>query len=353
MLRTALTLLAATAVLSTQPAPPRFAASQLAEGIHLIAPTAPLGLGMEPNSLVVVGDNGVLVVDAQFSASSAREVIAAVKRITPRPVRWLVNTHWHDDHISGNATWRAAYPGLSIIAHETARTAMQTDGAKNRAGFLKSGPGTIAFLNDRIAKRTGIDGQPTDQEELDAYAAYNTLIARFAAESLATRPVLPDVLVRDALTLHVGTHRVDIRFLGKAHTASDIVVHLPDDGIIASGDIVVLPVPFVGSTSFPREYGATLDRLLALPHTRIVPGHGPVLRDDEYVRQARAMLGSIRTQVDSMRLAGDSLAVVRRTVTLAPFRAWFAGTNKLKNTLFVNYVLQSAIPKAFADGATP
>ncbi|MFN8571417.1 MAG: MBL fold metallo-hydrolase [Gemmatimonadaceae bacterium] len=331
--------------------PAVFRTDTLAPDVYVVSPTAPLGLGMDPNSLVVVGANEVLVVDAQFSASSTEAVIGAVRALTRKPVRWLVNTHWHDDHVSGNAAWRRAFPGISIVGHQLMRQGMLSDGATNRAAFLRSVPGTATYLRDLIAKGLGIDGKPTDRNELDAFAAYVTLMERFAAESLRTTPTPPDMVVADQMTIRVGTHRVDLGYLGRAHTSGDLVVHLPDEGIIAAGDLVVLPVPFVGSTSFPRDFGQTLDQLLALPHRVVVPGHGPVQRDDAYIARARDMMYAIRREVDSLRRAGDSLGVARRRVTLMPFRVAFAGADRLKNELFDNYVISSAIPKAWQDGA--
>lgn len=331
---------------------PTFSTQRLADGVFVIYANEPPGLGGDPNALVVVGRAGTLVVDAQFSATSTAAVMAEVRKVATAPVRWLVNTHWHDDHVSGNGVWRQAYPLIEILGHRHMLEDMPRAGAANRAGMLKSVPGTSAFLREREAGGTGIDGEPTDAVELRAYAAYRALIGRFAAESLLTVPVLPDRAVDDSLAIDLGGRRVVLRYLGSAHTRGDLVVEVPDAGVLAVGDIVSWPVPLIGTTSFPREYGLTLDRMLAIPHRQLVPGHGPVLASDEYPRQMRRMLGHIRTAVDSMRLAGDSLAQVQRTVRLDEFRRLFARDDRLLNTLFSNYVVQSAIPKAYADGAS-
>jgi cyclase len=327
-----------------------FRTQRLAEGVFVISATEPPGLGGDPNTVVVVGRTGTLIVDAQFSASATAAVMHEVRKVATSPVRWLVNTHWHDDHVSGNAAWRRAYPSVEILGHRYMLEDMPQSGAANRASMLKSVPGTSAFLRDLEAKGMGIDGQPTDAVELRAYAAYRTLIGRFAAESLLTHAVLPTRMVDDSLALDLGGRTVVLRYFGPAHTRGDLVVQVPDAGLLAVGDIVSWPVPLIGTTSFPREYGRTLDRLLAVPHRMLVPGHGPVLTSDEYPRQMSRMLARIRVAVDSMRLAGDSLAKVQRTVRLDEFRQLFARNDRLLNTLFSNYVVQSAIPKAYADG---
>ena len=330
--------------------PPVFRSERLADGVFMVAPTTRPGFGNDPNSLVVVGDRNVLVVDAQFSATSTRAVIAEVARLTKLPVRWLVNTHAHDDHISGNAEWKRAFPGVTIIGHRQMRAEMLGEGAKNRAGFLKNIPATSQFLRDLASKGRGIDGAPTDSAEVQAFRDYADLIERFAADSGRVEPTPPDTTFADTLEPHVGRHRVVLRFLGRAHTAGDIVADLPEEGITAIGDLLAWPVPLVGTTSYPREYGATLDRLEALGRRRLVPGHGPVLSDGAYLTEVRRLVESIAHQVDSMRIAGDSLGVIRKAVRLDEFRRLFAGEDRLKNEVFTNYVVQSAIPKAFSDG---
>jgi glyoxylase-like metal-dependent hydrolase (beta-lactamase superfamily II) len=155
----------------------------------------------------------------------------------------------------------------------------------------------------------------------------------------------------DSLRISAGGTPIVLRYLGRAHTRGDIVVHLPAQRIAITGDIVLAPVPFVGTTSYPREYAATIDGILALSATTVVPGHGSPLRSPQHLRDVQRMLVTITRQVDSMRRGGDSLATVRRVVTLNEFRKLFAGDDRLKNELFDNYVVQSAIPKAFRDGA--
>ncbi len=340
-----------TAMTSGAATGPSFITERLADGVYAVRPVETAGFGLDANSLVVVGQDGVLVVDAQFSASATREVIAAVRRVTDKPVRWLVNTHWHDDHVSGNAEWQRARPELEVISAAAMRDDMASSGATNRQNFLMQIPGTLGYLRDMAAKGTGIDGAPSDTGEINAIARYATLLERFAAESALTPHVLPTRTFTDSLVLDLGRRRVVLRTPGRGHTRADVIVDVPDAGVIATGDLVIWPVPFVGTTSFPREYGATLGALLARPHRILLPGHGPVLRDDVHVVRTRDMLAAITREVDSLRVAGLPIDSVRKRITLAPWRATFAGTDKLRNALFSTYVLSSAIPKAYNDGA--
>jgi glyoxylase-like metal-dependent hydrolase (beta-lactamase superfamily II) len=139
--------------------------------------------------------------------------------------------------------------------------------------------------------------------------------------------------------------------LGRAHTAADLVVHLPKENIAVTGDLVVWPVPLIGSTSYPAEYGATLEKLLALRPAVIVPGHGPVMRDDTYVKLMVRLLTSIKQQVAAAVGRGETLEQTRKSVNLTEFRQAFAGDSKLKSFVFANYVTVPAVAAAFRQAS--
>src|SRR5262245_53846394 len=98
-----------------RPAPQRI---EIAPGIHLFV-SAPYGdVGLDGNSIAIVGDTSVLVFDTNGTPASAAQVLAAIRAITPKPVRYVVNSHWHWDHWYGTEVYTAAFPGVNIVAHE-------------------------------------------------------------------------------------------------------------------------------------------------------------------------------------------------------------------------------------------
>jgi glyoxylase-like metal-dependent hydrolase (beta-lactamase superfamily II)/erythromycin esterase-like protein len=293
--------------------------------------------------MFVVGDSGVLVVDAQFSTAATRDVIAALRRITTKPVTYVVNTHGHDDHISGNQVYRDSFPGVEFIAHRSTRDAMVEGGATKRKEFLASLPGTIGFFRGALQSGKGPDGSPMTADERAGFASDSTIAAQFLAESPGLELVPATRIVDGRLTIQLGRRTVDIIHLGRGHSDGDIVVHLPADRIVASGDLVVSPVPLVGSTSHPAEFAVTLERLMALHPAVIVPGHGPVMRDAVYVSLVHRMLVSIRDQTAAAVARGDSLAEVRKRVNLDEFRNAIVGDSKLRRFVFANYVTGPAV----------
>jgi glyoxylase-like metal-dependent hydrolase (beta-lactamase superfamily II) len=106
-------------------------------------------------------------------------------------------------------------------------------------------------------------------------------------------------------------------------------------------------VPLFGSTSYPREYAATLDRLLALGATTMLPGHGPVMRDDAYARLIQRTARTLVRQVDSLVARGASLEQVRAAVDLSAERREIAGESRVRRRLFDAYVVAPGIARAY------
>src|SRR6185369_14651859 len=117
----------------------QFTVERLAPGVYATIRSEPPGQAFESNSVFIVGDSGVIVVDAQSNLSATREVLAALRRITRKPVTALILTHWHFDHITGAAVYRDSFPGVAIIAHTRTAEAIDT-GAAGRRSFLESLP---------------------------------------------------------------------------------------------------------------------------------------------------------------------------------------------------------------------
>lgn len=334
------------------PDPGDFTIEKLAEGVYAAIRHEPPSLYFESNSVFIVGDSGVAVVDAQFSLASTRATLAALRRITGKPVRYVINTHGHDDHITGNQVYRDSFPGVEFIAHRSTRDAMVADGAKKRKEFLANLPPTIGFFRQMLVDGKGPDGAPITPEERAGFASDSSIGSRFIAESAELELVPATRVVDDRLTLKLGARTIEVMHLGRGHSDGDLVVWLPAERTVASGDLVVAPVPLVGSTSHPAEFLVALDRLRSLKPAVIVPGHGPVMHDLSHVDNVIQLLVSIREQVQQSVWQGDTLAAVKRKVDLSRFRRLFAGDSRLQQFAFDNYVADPAVTAAFAD-ATP
>lgn len=327
-----------------------FAVQKLTEGIYAVIRQEPPGFMVDANNVFIINEEDVIVVDANGAPAITTQVLAALRKLTSKPVRYVINTHYHDDHIRGNQVYRAAFPGVDFIAHAFAREYLPQQGAQNRKNFLEGAPRFLSDLKGFLAKDKSLLGGDLTTEERASLEGDIRLAELVLSEGSIAQTILPTMTLADRLTLHRGTRVVDIRHLGSGHTAADLVVHLPQEGILITGDLVVWPVPLVGNPqSRIGEWAATLDQLRALRPSIIVPGHGPILRDEAYLKTLSAMFASISNQTAAAVARGESLEQARKGVTLTEFQQQLAGDSPVRKLLFSNYVAAPAVAAAYEE----
>lgn len=331
-----------------------FEVVKVAEGVYAAIRREPPGLTVNANCVFIINEDDVVVVDTTLTPGSARETLAALRKLTNKPVRYVVNTHWHDDHIMGNQVYREAFPGAEFVAHAETLRYLPTTGLTNRKMAMSPDgyPGFIAALKNRLEKNESPFGGPLDGEERATLTSDIKIAERYMAENPSAQIVLPTVTLEDKLTLHRGKRTIEILSLGRGHTSGDIVVHLPEEHILITGDLVIWPVPYVGNPqSHPGEWGATLEKLIALRPAVIIPGHGPVLRDDTYLKLMANLFASIKRQVEASVARGETLEQTRKSVNLDEFQKAFVGDSRTRRMSFRGYVLGPAIEAAFNDAS--
>jgi glyoxylase-like metal-dependent hydrolase (beta-lactamase superfamily II) len=221
------------------------------------------------NAGFVVGDDSVLVIDSFLYPDATRALVAEIHRLTPKPIRYVVNTHYHADHTGGDQVFRDA--GATIIAHRNVRAWVRTE--------------NIHLFGDRITPE---------------------LKARIEALPL------PDVTTTTGLTIWLGSRKVVVKTV-LGHTGGDLTVFVPDAKVLFTGDLLWRKIPPNLIDGSVKEWAATDADFAAMPdaaHMVFVPGHGDVA-DLKDVRDFRRYLLDLRRLVTEGRkaeLKGDALA---------------------------------------------
>ncbi len=324
-----------------------FDVDKIGEGVYALIRKDPPGLMCDGNSVLIVNDDDVVVVDAP---EASKEMLTALRKITQKPVKYVINTHWHDDHITGNQVWRDAFPDVEFIAHAATRAYLPAQGEVNRATMISGAPGGAAMLRGLLEKNKSLTGADITPEERESYTSDVNLVDHYLGVVPGATIVLPTIVVDDHLTLYRGARAIEIRWLGRGHTSGDLVVYLPAERILVSGDLVSWPVPLVGADqSHPGDWSASLGKLREMKPAIIVPGHGTVMHDDAYVAMMQSLFASVRQQTEAAVAQGKTLDEVRKLVKLDEYRKSFAGDSPVRKVLFDMYVTGPAVGAAFAD----
>lgn len=246
----------------------------VAPGIHLF-------IGRGGNVAISSGADGVLLIDDQY-ASQYDAIVTAIRDVTDAPARFLINTHWHDDHSGGNAAMSDA--GAIIFAHDNVRRRLSTDQV-------------LEFFNKE----------------------------RPASPANA----LPVVTFTSDITFHFNNDTVHVFHVGNAHTDGDAAVHFRRANVIHTGDVFFNGMyPFIDTGSGGSMIGviAAAEKILAIADadTKIIPGHGP-LSDKRGLSQYHAMLLAVQRSIAQLIVSGATEEQAVLAQPTASFDATWGG----------------------------
>ena len=252
--------------------------------------------GAGGNIALSMGDDGAFIIDDQYAPLTPK-ILAAVGAITSRPIRFVVNTHWHGDHTGGNEN--VAKTGTIIVAHNNVRKRM-----------------SVEQFNDVFNRKT----------------------------PASPAGALPVISFNDSITFHVNGDDLIAFHVQPAHTDGDAVIHFAKADVVHMGDTYFATgYPFVDVSSGGNVNGviAAADRVLAMckPETIIIPGHGPVSTCDN-LREYRNMVATIRDKVRAEMQKGRTQEQIAEAKLTAPFDAKW-GRGFIQPTVFVELVYRS------------
>lgn len=306
----------------------------LAEGVFVIRHPSLSGW-VHGNTTVVIGTREVLVVDSTFTSAEARQDIAEIRRRTRLPVRYLVNTHWHQDHTSGNVDYLDAFPGLAIVAHPSTATMLANTAPTLVSDIHRDGVPYRKTTEERLASGKAADGQPLTDDQRARLTRQLADIATVFEQAKVYRQQMPTLTMRGRISVDLGDRQVEIAHVGRGNTAGDLVVYLPKERVLVTGDLLVAPVPFTFD-GYPGEWVETLRTLRTWAADTIVPGHGDVMRDHTYLDRVVTLFQTVIDQIDAhlRRDTEATLDEVKKTLDLTAMRALFAGDDASRGANF-------------------
>jgi cyclase len=286
---------------------------KIADGIYYATSSSPMATG--GNHPIIINDRDVVLVDDGTTPAAARALLQDMKLITDKPVRWVVNTHFHYDHTDGNSVFgpdveiigheyvRHVIADLDVIHREPLKTALsnmpnQIESLKKQLGDVKD-PGQRATLEKQLA---------ATQEDLE--------------ELKMLKPTPPTMTYSSKMTLHRGQREIQLLFLGRGHTQGDTVVFLPKERIVCTGDLMESRLAYMGDAMFD-EWVTTLDGVKELDFDTVLPGHGVPFHEKSLITAYQGYLKDFMSKVAELRKQGLSAEETAQKVDLTSHKADF------------------------------
>lgn len=273
---------------------------EVAPGVYFIVGRDDV-IFVQSNAMLVVTDEDALVVDSHVTPAAARALIASIAEVTDKPVTHLVNTHYHFDHAHGNQ----AFPeDVAIVGHEFTRAMLMTDVMSQPTASIFTGN----IPNQIAAMKESADAMEDGEEKDQTLNAIRIQEAHYVAVG-ETEPTPPNVTLTSRMTIHrtfEGRDRpIELLHLGRGHTGGDVVVLLPNERVVFTGDLVLAGAAYIGD-GYVDEWLDTLDRFEELDFDLVLPGHGATFSDMAQVDALRQFLSDFWNQASAAHEQGLS-----------------------------------------------
>ena len=272
---------------------------EVAPGVYFIVGTGTIFV--QSNAMLVLSDEDALVVDSHVTPAAARALLASIAEVTDKPVTHLVNTHYHFDHAHGNQVFPE---GVAIVGHEFTRAMLLTDVMKQPTAAIFTGniPNEIAAMKEAADALEDGEEKETLMEQIAVQEAHYVAVGE-------TAPTPPNVTLTSRMTIHrtfEGRDRpIELLHLGRGHTGGDVVVLLPNERVVFTGDLVLAGAAYIGD-GYVDEWLDTLDRFEELEFDLILPGHGPTFSDPAQIDALRQFLTDFWNQASAAHAQGLS-----------------------------------------------
>jgi glyoxylase-like metal-dependent hydrolase (beta-lactamase superfamily II) len=274
---------------------------KVAEGVYLFTTMPYADVGLSGNSVAILSDDGVLVFDSGATPETAATILAEIRKLSGKPVRYLVNSHWHWDHWGGNQTYQVAFSGLQIITHEKTRELMLTVEPRwNDKGLKADLPQFLDGFEKQLAAAKAKNAPP---ERIKAAEERLAVDRNFLAQKLALHKTYPNVTFSDSMTIMLGGREIEVLH-AQAITPGDTYLYLPKEKLLITGDILLSPYPFAIGGTYPAEWLRTLEKFAALAPNIVIPGHGDAETNTDFLRGNVALFREVMQKVKAAKAKG-------------------------------------------------
>jgi cyclase len=266
------------------------------------------------NAAVFVRSKDVVIVDAHSKPSAAAALLAQIKReVTTKPVRYVINTHFHWDHTQGNHAYTQTGSKVDFIATSATKHLMSDLAITRMKASADAVPQQIDKLRDRAAHATSPEEKAFCSDQIRQMESYLAELKNYQLE-------LPTITFDKSYALSDPAFDLHLDFHGHAHTAGDLFVFCPQRRAMATGDASHGWLPNIAD-GFPRGWPHTIDEVSQADFTHILSGHGPLQSDRTVMMNQRNYIEELTEKVEEGKKAGMALTEMQQRFTVASLRS--------------------------------
>ena len=302
------------------------------------------------NVTLIEQANGLVLVDSGGSPGSARRLIAEIRRLSAKPVKAVIITHWHGDHPQGLSEILKAWPAARTIATKATQAHLRDRKTMNTPPVFDPSADDAFYkqTQDFLAYAQTMSEKTPDPASKAGWSAAGRLFSQYAEDMRGAVTISTTEAFDDRLDIPDLQAPVEVRYLGRANTDGDAVVWLPKQRVLVAGDIVVAPVPF-GFGSYPSDWIRTLEKLQAYDFKVLIPGHGAPQHDRTYLVRLVAAIEEIRAKVAPLVRQGASLDDARKHLDFADQAQGFVGADPWLRRWFKEYWIGPFLTSAYKE----
>jgi cyclase len=285
---------------------------KIAEGIYYATASGTMQVGA--NSPIIVTGSETIVIDSETSPAAGRALVQDIKAFTDRPVKYVIDSHFHYDHLFGNQIFG---PDVQIIGHDHTRERLEANTLEQYTfqTSVKPIPARVEALRQRIAQESDPQQKAALEQQVKNALAYLEQVKEI-------KQTPPNVTFDNTMALYKGGRELHLMYLGRGHTDTDVVTYLPRERIVATGDLMESVISYMGD-SYPQDWIATLDKLKTLDFDTVLPGHGVPFKGKERITAFQDYLRDVIAQTDALKKQGLSADDAAAKIDLRKHAAMF------------------------------
>jgi cyclase len=263
-------------------------------------------------SVIILSPDYLTVVESQTDEFMATELIKAVRsKISGLPIKYLINTHFHLDHVLGTKAFVRENPGIVVIAHELTAKIMDQKTMRDRDEFA------TGLMQKSISTRKQSEQEKNKEKGTELLAAAND-IEKYSKDLSASTIIFPTLTFRDSLTMWDNRLHIQLKFLGGGHTPGDIVLLLPEQKLLITGDLVHDYEPLFWDADID-SWLMVLNKIRSMDFDYFVGGHGDVHNGKEIIDLWKEYIEEVKTKTIKAIREGISLTDFQKSLSLESF----------------------------------